>query len=388
MEFGLKIERTKMGAGQKKEAIVIETQKAKGYAVFVLCAMAMVSLVAADYKFELVSMAVRNRALFKLKQINRMAEHAAQARLMRLGAALESHLERDHRQMEMLDILTKRQAKLVARHNAEVKAILRDGNEPGQRHALNVKLQESAKGFHQELRHMITRHTKYIISEGSVADQQLSALHKEIMAELQTEVMEDSYNRDPKSAADTKALKEASASQIEGLKLMLHNFEHKVRAIEQIALSKKKFAQWETLLKDTKEGTVDFDEAEATMLKLMNEVRIGPLTRKQQAKDSVLEQFENMLYEVKFSPVKRQILEELRRWENGSVSVQAVLLHIQKMIKHGEIDPDWFSGEQGDTPKTTRERDNSDHNYVGAHIASVLETMDVNPHKPKPNHDT
>ena len=72
-----------------------------------------------------------------------------------------------------------------------------------------------------------------------MADQQLSVLHKEIMAELQTEVMEDSYNRDPKSAADTKALTEASASQIEGLKLMLHNFEHKVRAIEQIALSKK-----------------------------------------------------------------------------------------------------------------------------------------------------
>lgn len=385
MEFGLKVERTKVGAGQKREAIVIEAQKAKGYAVFVLCAMAMIGLVAADYKFELVSLAVRNRALFKLKEINRMAEHAAQARLMRLGAALESHLERDHRQMEQLNILTQRQAKLIKQHDAEVKKLVNLGLSPD---ALGTKLQTSAKEFNHELRHLLTRHTKYIIAEGSVADNQLSSLHKEIMQELQTEVMEDSYNRDPKSMADTKALQEASASQIEGLKLMLHNFEHKVRAIEQVALSKKKFAQWEKLLADTKAGAVDFDEAETTMLKLMNEAKIGPLTKRQEDKNSVLEQFEAMLMEVKFSPVKRQILEQLRRWESGQVSVQSVLLNIQKMVKRGEIDPDWFNGEQGDTPQTQRERDNADHNYVGAHVAGMLETMDRNPHIKPPNHDT
>lgn len=361
--------------------------------MFVLCALAMVSLVAADYKFELVSLAVRTRALSKLKQINRMAEHSAQARLLRLGAALEGHLERDHRQMQMLDILTTRQDRLLDKHAAEVKSIVAAAAHlpPGGGRAaiaLNAKLQQSAKGFHADLRHLVTRHTRYVVSEGAVADQALTTLHKEIMEELQTEVMEDSYNRDPKSAADTKALQEASAGQIEGLKLMLHHFEHRVRAIEQVALSKKKLAQWKQLLADTKSGSVDFDEAEATMLKLMHEARVGPMTKKQEDNNSVLEHFEAMLMEVKFSPVKRQILEQLRRWESGQVSVQSVLLSIQKMVKHGEIDPDWFNGEQGDTPKTTRELDNSDHNSVGAHIASALETMDRNPHKPKPNHDT
>ena len=247
MESGFRVERTKYGAGDKQEAIIVERQKAKSYAFFVLAAIAMITIVAADYKFELVSMAVRQRALFKLKEINRVAEHAAQARLVRLGSALESHLERDQQQMQMLDILGKRQAKLMSEHEAEVRKIA--SNKGLDKAEMQAALDLSTRTFHKSLRQMVSRHTKYIAEEGRVAEQRLNDLHKEIMSELETEVLEDSFNRDPKSASDTKALMEASKTQIEQLKHMLHNFEHKVRRIEQVALSPKKMKEWQKLFK-------------------------------------------------------------------------------------------------------------------------------------------
>ena len=93
------------------------------------------------------------------------------------------------------------------------------------------------------------------------------------MSELETEVLEDSCNRDPKSASDTKALMEASKTQIEQLKHMLHNFEHKVRRIEQVALSTRKMKEWEKLLADTRSGAIDFEQGEKKMLELMNGFR-------------------------------------------------------------------------------------------------------------------
>ena len=147
------------GAG---EAIIVEDQKAKSYAFFVLAAFAMITIVAADYKYELVLM-VRQRALFKLKEINRVAEHAAQARLVRLGSALESHLERDQQQMQMLDILGKRQAKLMSEHEAEVRKIASNSNLD--KAEMQAAIDLSTRTFHKTLRQMVSRHTKYIAEE-------------------------------------------------------------------------------------------------------------------------------------------------------------------------------------------------------------------------------
>lgn len=385
MESGFRVERTKYGAGDKQEAIIVESQKAKSYAFFVLAAFAMITIVAADYKFELVSMAVRQRALFKLKEINRVAEHAAQARLVRLGSALESHLERDQQQMQMLDILGKRQAKLMSEHEAEVRKIA--SNKGLDKAEMQAALDLSTRTFHKSLRQMVSRHTKYIAEEGRVAEQRLNDLHKEIMSELETEVLEDSFNRDPKSASDTKALMEASKTQIEQLKHMLHNFEHKVRRIEQVALSPKKMKEWQKLLEDTRSGAVDFEVGEKKMLELMNAAAVGALSKSRSDQNNVMENFETMLHEVKFSPVKRQLLDEMRGWETGKISVQEVLLDIQRRIKRGEVDSSWFMPERSE-PRTQRERDNADHDHIGAQVSGLLEAADKHKLAPPPVHDT
>ena len=385
MESGFRVERTKYGAGDKQEAIIVESQKAKSYAFFVLAAFAMITIVAADYKYELVSMAVRQRALFKLKEINRVAEHAAQARLVRLGSALESHLERDQQQMQMLDILGKRQAKLMSEHEAEVRKIASNSNLD--KAEMQAAIDLSTRTFHKSLRQMVSRHTKYIAEEGRVAEQRLNDLHKEIMSELETEVLEDSFNRDPKSASDTKALMEASKTQIEQLKHMLHNFEHKVRRIEQVALSTRKMKEWEKLLADTRSGAIDFEQGEKKMLELMNAAAVGALSKSRSDQNNVMENFEMMLHEVKFSPVKRQLLDEMRGWETGKISVQEVLLDIQRRIKRGEVDSAWFMPERSE-PRTQRERDNADHDHIGAQVSGLLEAADRHKHAPPPVHDT
>jgi hypothetical protein len=346
LEQGLKLERTKVGAGEKEHAFIVRKQQYLQITACLFVAFVVVASFGFFYRYELMELAIQEKELFQFTKKIEKNEQGVEARLVRMSSALQGHLLRDKREVEMLDILKSRQKSSSEKFKKDLAALI--GDESIERNALLSKSLKMTDDYQKLMQDMTHRYSKGVYEEGKDAEARLHSLSHEILGELRAEIeeereedMEDAKFSELNDGAEGNPRRFSASMRL--VKNMLKKFQGKVDDVEMLHLKEHELTLWSKLLDDVMSGKMDYDEGEAKMKELMETAQTGPLKKEFDDSESVLEHFEQMLETARLTPYKKKLLATLEAANKGEKRLPDVMLEIENMVEDGTIDPSWLS---------------------------------------------
>ena len=107
----------------------------------------------------------------------------------------------------------------------------------------------------------------------------------------------------------------------------------------------RRAAAWQKLLGDMDDGSLPYDEAEATMRKELRHAGV-----KIETQDVMSEYFRGVVEDLRLVAVRDEVMSHLRAWTDGRASVHETLLAVQKLVNEGKVDPNWLIAEDEHEP--------------------------------------
>jgi hypothetical protein len=347
LEQGLKLERTKVGAGEKEHGFIVRKQQYLQITACLFVAFMVVASFGFFYRYELMELAIQEKELFQFTKNLEKNEQGVEARLVRMSSALQGHLLRDKREVEMLDILKSRQASSSNKFKTELTALIEDKKIT--RSDLLPKVLKLTTDHNKLMHDMTERYSKGVYEEGKDAESRLHTLSHEILGELRAEIDEEEAEdlEDAKFAKFDGQMDDNSPRQFSAsmrlVKNMLKKFQGKVNDVEMLELKPSELMHWSKLLDDVMTGKMDYDEGEGKMKVLMEAAANGPLKKEFDDTSSILEHFEAMLETARLTPYKKSLLALLEEANAGRKRIPDVMLEIENMVEAGTIDPSWLA---------------------------------------------
>ena len=124
LEQGLRLERTKVGAGDKEHAYVLKKHQYLQISACLFVCFLFLAGVGFFYRYELLELAQQEKALFRFEQTTRQNEQGVENRLMRVSTALQAHLRRDKHEKDMMNIYFSRVKDANKKHMEDIKGLL------------------------------------------------------------------------------------------------------------------------------------------------------------------------------------------------------------------------------------------------------------------------
>ena len=59
-----------------------------------------------------------------------------------------------------------------------------------------------------------------------------------------------------------------------------------------------------------------------------------------------IEQFEELLHESRFAPLREEVLLKLQGWHAGQITSTMLMLHMEKLISKDQLAVEWFQGKE------------------------------------------
>ena len=358
MEKGLCLERTKVGSDDKQHAYAVSRRQGACIAgsifiAFLVCAAAII-----EFKAEMLTSAVQDRRMERIKEMAVREEHRPEAKLMRVSTRLEAHLMRDQQHRTHLKLYRERQQMLFDQYTQKIKGLIHAGSQD-----VDAIVKETHH-FHGELRAIAETHTERLHKEGEQADKRIRELQAEILGELNAEAAEEqqdvelermqphedgTFSEDAgfSDGADPKGMQEVDREQRlqaeQAVSKMLETFQERLGAVRRLpSAAHRHAAKWQKLLSDMDDGTLPYDEAEATMRKELRHAGV-----KIETQEIMSEYFRSVVDDLRLVAVRDQVMAHLRAWTEGTSSVHETLLAVQKLVNDGKVDPNWLIAEDG-----------------------------------------
>lgn len=363
MEKGLCLERTKVGSDDKQHAYAVSRRQGACIAgsifiAFLVCAAAII-----EFKAEMLTSAVQDRRMERIKEMAVREEHRPEAKLMRVSTRLEAHLMRDQQHRAHLKLYRERQQMVFDQYTQKIKGMTSAGSPDAE------AIVKETHHFHTALRSIAETHTDTLHKEGEHADQRIRELQAEILGELNAEAAEeqqdaelekmrpsedgvypDDANVGPDGGADPKGMQEVDREQRlqaeQAVSKMLETFQEKIGAVRRLPhAAHRRAAAWQKLLGDMDDGSLPYDEAEATMRKELRHAGV-----KIETQDVMSEYFRGVVEDLRLVAVRDEVMSHLRAWTDGRASVHETLLAVQKLVNEGKVDPNWLIAEDEHEP--------------------------------------
>jgi len=351
LEQGLRLERTKVGAGEKEHAYVLKKHQYLQISACLFVCFVFLGGIGFFYRYELLEMAQQQRELFKYEKATRKNEQGVEDRLMRVTTALQAHLRRDKHERDMMKIYFSRLKESNSKHMTSVQGLLDKNLEKAK---FQEELLKVVKDHDDHVYGLTKRYTKAIYDEGTTAEARLERLNQEMLGELRAEVEEERLDKKEMDkfanldeGSDHNSNRQTASQKL--LTRMLKKFQSRVEAVELLELTPAQMKEWQHLLRDVKSGKMEYEKGEEKMMSLMETASVGPLGAAFENHDSILESFEVMLTNAKFSPSKKAVLELLAKVDDGKIQLPDAMLDIEKRIEAGTLDPSWLL--EYDTPE-------------------------------------
>ena len=161
MEKGLCLERTKVGSDDKQHAYAVSRRQGACIAgsifiAFLVCAAAII-----EFKAEMLTSAVQDRRMERIKEMAVREEHRPEAKLMRVSTRLEAHLMRDQQHRAHLKLYRERQQMVFDQYTQKIKGMTSAGSPDAE------AIVKETHHFHTALRSIAETHTDTLHKEGS-----------------------------------------------------------------------------------------------------------------------------------------------------------------------------------------------------------------------------
>ena len=244
---------------------------------------------------------------------------------------------------------------------------------------LSGPLTVQTESFHAEVDHIATMAAKGLEADVHTARYRLGNATAQIMEELQSEAEQEAEEKAAHLArskdqgrgaqGDVVAAWEGAAAKGKGRRAtrderdvdaIIEAFEAKIRTMRGPFLASAELIdEGQALVARVRdETTTDVALLEKAFVRIVEMMdAIGYVHDQNLESQRFVDQFEELLHESRFVPLREEVLLKLQGWHAGQITSTMLMLHMEKLISKDQLAVEWFQREDSGGAGTTADED-------------------------------